>query len=155
MIGLGLSISLRQGRPRVVAVIARETHEDIEYEKVLEHWAAMAEDDVQQLRNVAARVETLLSTQPADTVVIRRMDWNTQQKRELVAKRGRAEGVVAAAVRAKVPACRFASGQEAAALCGSTKAVVEAEAASVFGDDYKEAVSAARAALALAAQASA
>jgi hypothetical protein len=152
MVGLGFGISLVSGRPRLFAVRAKLNGDKIEYQSVLEHWAAQAEDDVQQLRNLAAKVETLLVTESADAVVIRRMDWTGTVKREVVAKRGRAEGVVGAVVRAKIAACRFATGQEIANLCGSTKAAVEADAKSVFGDDQKVAVAAARAALAWAQQ---
>jgi Holliday junction resolvasome RuvABC endonuclease subunit len=134
-----------------VGVTARDDGSGAVYASVLEHWASKAEDDVQQLSNLAARIETLLTTLQPDAAVIRRMDWNVQQKRELVAKRGRAEGVVAAVVRVRVTSCRFASGQEVATLCGAAKAAVESDSAAVLGDSHKEAVAAARAALAIAA----
>jgi hypothetical protein len=121
----------------------------LQRERILEHWAGQADDEVLQLRGLAARVETLLVTQPGDAAVVRRMDWTGTVKREVVAKRGQAEGVVAATLRARIPNCRLASGKEIASLCGGTKADIEAAAVLALGADYKEAGSAALAALAI------
>jgi hypothetical protein len=150
MSGLGFSISIKAGRPRVVAVRASGPADGVSYDVVFEHWSSQAEDDSQRLSNLAAAVATLLTTERAAAVVIRRMDWNGQQKREVVAKRGQAEGVVAATVRGRITLCRMSSGHEVAEVCGSTKKMLEEECAPILGSDFKEAVAASRAALVLA-----
>lgn len=151
MIGLGFSLALREGRPRLICARAAQSDgREPTLAVILEHWADRSEDETLQLRNLAARIETLLVTESGDAAVIRRMDWTGTMKRELVAKRGQAEGVTAAVVRGRVSACRLLAGSDIARLCDTSKADIESRASAVVGNEAKEAGAAALAALVLA-----
>src|SRR3954469_20522939 len=121
MIGLGFSVNIKQDRPRVLCVrCTRDEHGGVQLQPILEHWAVAGEDATLQLRNLATRVETLLTTEVTNAVVVRRMDYTGTVKREVVGRRGQAEGVLAAVARGRVANCRLEPGAGIAHIVGFT-----------------------------------
>lgn len=142
MLGLGLSCNVSSGRVTVRGVsIANGVAEE-----VFVHRTA-AEDEALQLRTLADALLTRLADLSPSTVVVRASDHHHNARlTDAAALRLKAEGVLLATARARVPLVVGLSGRSIGETCGSTKAKVEAQARGLVDNKTLEAACAALAA---------
>jgi hypothetical protein len=103
-----------------------------------------------QLTSLASALASHLPDIRADAVVVRSIDWSRFMKSGLLQKRYCVEGVLLATARHRVELTIALDGHDIGRRAGSTKEVVEAEAANIFDQKLVEAGTAALAALRLA-----
>ena len=148
----GISCHLDGGAPVVVAVGATGPRGSLVGTEVFRHRANPKVSWGEMLRELAAHLEAALQRAKPDAVVIRSLDWTKFRKETTSKPRYQVEGVLLeVATRFNVPTAAM-SGLEIGRLFKTTKAVIQAEAATAFGGD-EDAGSAAIAALELAGQA--
>jgi hypothetical protein len=147
---VGIHTQVKDGRAIVrVVVLVASSGKWVEHEKFT-HTCDRQEDRPLQMMNLAHDLPHRLSGLDIESAVLRDRDHSSGGvKVEQLKVDFTADGVVLAALRERCPKTALLHGNEIGRLCGSDKATAESAAAADFGSVYKEAGSAARAAIRL------
>src|SRR5438270_11331805 len=101
--GLGLEVTMPNGRPHVVGVVAERSGTTVIARETFRHTATAQADFPQQLASLETALESTIGGFSVDAVVVRTFDHSPRPRRESeVAGRYSVEGVLLAACRRHV-----------------------------------------------------